>query len=115
MVKNQAGALKLLLTFDIVPERTNCYYEFMLNEMIPRMQAHGLHTIEAWHTAYGDRPLRLIVMATRDLETLECALNTEDWCELEGRLMDMITNYERRVVSARSQFQFFNTESREPF
>lgn len=115
MVNNLAGALKLLLSFDIIPEQTNCYYEFMLNEMVPRMQVHGLHTIEAWHTAYGDRPLRLIVMAARDLETLEHALGTEDWCELEGRLLDLVANYERRVVTARSQFQFFNTVSRERF
>jgi hypothetical protein len=115
MVNNPASALKLLLSFDIIPERANCYYEFMLNEMVPRMQVHGLHTIEAWHTAYGDRPLRLIVMAARDLETLECALDSEDWRELEGRLLDLVTNYERRVATARSQFQFFNTESRERF
>ncbi len=115
MIKKSSSALKLLMSFDIIPERTNYYYEFMLNEMIPRMQAHGLHTVESWHTAYGDRPLRLIVMAARDLETLERALDSDDWHELEDRLLDLVTNYERRVVSARSQFQFFNTESTERF
>ncbi len=112
-MKRTNHAVKMLLSFDIVPERTNYYYEFMLNEMIPRMQAHGLHTVEAWHTAYGNRPLRLIVMAARDVETLERALETEDWCELEDRLLDLVTGYERRIVAARSQFQFFNTESTE--
>ncbi len=107
-------AVKLLLSFDILPERTNYYYEFMLNEMIPRMQAHGLHTVESWHTAFGNRPLRLIVMAARDIETLEHALDSDDWYELEDRLMDYVFNYERRIVSARSQFQFFNTQSTEP-
>ena len=113
-MKRSSNAYKLLLSFDIVPERTNYYYEFMLNEMIPRMQAHGLHTIEAWHTAYGDRPLRLIVMAARDLETIERALDTGDWHELEDRLLDLVIGYERRIVTARSQFQFFNTETERP-
>jgi hypothetical protein len=103
----------MLLAYDLVPERTNYYYEFMLGELIPRMQALGLHTVEAWHTAYGDRPVRLIVMAARDLEVLERVLESLEWRELEDRLLDYVTSYERRIVSARTQFQFFNTESTE--
>ncbi len=110
-MRKSSSALKLLLSFDIIPDRANYYYEFMLNEMIPRMQAHGLHTVESWHTAYGNRPLRLIVMAARDLETIERALDSDDWTELEDRLLDLVTGYERRIVPARSQFQFFNTAS----
>ena len=108
-----ATAYKLLLAYDIAPEQLQEYYEFMTGELMPRMDLHGLRTIEAWHTAYGDRPVRLVVMAARDLETLEQALASPDWPELEERLQGYVTNYERRIVAARGQFQFFNTASRE--
>jgi hypothetical protein len=110
---NENQAVKLLLVYDIIPETANEYLEFALGEMIPRLQVLGVHTLEAWHTAFGERPIRLIVMAARDRETLDRALSTPDWQDLEARLQQYVVNYHRRAVPARSQFQFFNAPSTE--
>ena len=51
--------VKMLISYDVVPELQQAYYEFVLGELIPSAQQMGLVLSEAWHTAYGDYPIRL--------------------------------------------------------
>ena len=101
-----ARAVKLLLTYDPIPERREDYFEYMLSEFVPRLERMGLTMCEVWHTAYGDYPLRLTGFLAPDRDTLESVLNSEAFQDLERRLQQYVVNYRRRVVPLRRRFQF---------
>src|SRR3972149_3668319 len=50
--------VKLLLSYDPLPERGEEYFRYVLGEFVPALEHLGLTMSEAWHTAYGSRPPR---------------------------------------------------------
>jgi len=99
--------VKLLLTYDIRADIQDRYFQFMLGEMVPTLQAQGLVMNGAWHTAYGEYPMRLVEFIAEDRNELEAILASEVWEKLEGRLRLYVQNYTRRVVPLReNNFQF---------
>ncbi len=98
--------VKLLLTFDPIPETRESYFNYVLGEFVPTLEHLGLTMSEAWHTAYGEYPLRLTAFVAHDQETLDRILDSETFRQLESRLQTYVVNYTRRVVPVRSRFQF---------
>jgi hypothetical protein len=98
---------KLILTYDIDGQATDNYFQFVLGEMVPAMQAQGLQMSGAWHTAYGEYPMRLVEFIADDQGALEAVLDTPLWADLERRLRGFVTNYSKKTVRLRDdQFQF---------
>ena len=99
--------VKLILTYDIIPETQDRYYQYMLGEMVPAAQSLGLQMSGAWHTAYGDYPIRLVEFIGDNYEAVVTVLDGSDWERLENHLQKYITNYRRKIVRLREdQFQF---------
>jgi hypothetical protein len=98
--------VKLLISYDIVPELQQAYYEFVLGEFIPSAQSLGLVLSEAWHTAYGDYPVRLNGFVARDKPSLDRILSGSEWRQLEDKLKRFVTMYDKRIVAFREGFQF---------
>lgn len=98
--------VKLLLSYDPLPEHREEYFRYVLGEFVPAMENLGLTLCEAWHTAYGRYPLRLTGFLATDRETLEAVMSSEDFVELEGRLQDYVINYRRKIVRQAPRFQF---------
>lgn len=98
--------VKLLLSYDPIVEQREQYFNYVMGEFVPTMEHLGLSMCEAWHTAYGRYPLRLQCFSAPDLETMEDVLASEDFQELESRLLQLVENYNRRIVPSRSRFQF---------
>ncbi len=98
--------VKMLLSFDIRPGRENAYRRFIMEEFLPQAQALGLIPTDAWHTAYGDYPIRLIGFAADDLETARSARATEQWQALMKELESYTMNLTLRVVPLRGGFQW---------
>ena len=96
----------LLLTYDPMPDRREAYFSFVLGEFVPEMERLGLKMSEAWHTAYGDYPLRLTGFIAPDQTTMDFAVGSPDFQGLEQRLQDFVVNYQRRVAPLRRRFQF---------
>ena len=99
-------AVKLIITYDPVPERREAYFRYVLGEFVPALEQMGLTLNEAWHTAYGEYPLRMSGFLASDERTMEGILNSQEFRELEARLQEYVINYSRRVVSCNSSFQF---------
>lgn len=99
-------AMKLLLIYDPLPEQREEYFSYVLGEFVPALESLGLKLCEAWHTAYGDYPLRLTAFQAADRATLEAVLASEDFRDLENRLQDYVINYRRKIVSEQRRFQF---------
>jgi hypothetical protein len=100
------NGLKLVLSYNIQPQGAQEYYQFVLGQYIPAMQSLGLEMAEAWHTAYGDYPNRLIVFVSRDQETARQAINDPTWDELNDRLLEFVTDFDYKLIPYRLGFQY---------
>jgi hypothetical protein len=97
--------LKILLSYDVRPNMLQEYYQFVMGRYLPTMQALGLQMSEAWHTAYGDAPNRLIGFVCEDDGTLEDLLDSEQWQELNEQLAEYVTEFDYKVIPYRGGFQ----------
>ena len=54
MMSNELeGYVKILLTYDILPNAVEGYHQYMLGEMVPKAQDMGLNTQPIGHLGYG--------------------------------------------------------------
>jgi len=98
--------VKLLLSYDIRAGQENAYRRFVSEELLPQAQELGLAPTDAWHTAYGRYPLRLIGFIADDLATAQAACATDRWRELIRRLEGYAVNFQQRLVPFRGGFQW---------
>ena len=98
-------AVKLLMTWDMVPGREQEYFEFLVREFVPGMQKLGIQPSEAWYTTYGDAPQMLTGFVAEDVDVMRNALETEEWAKLSERLFEFVTNFKSKVVRATGGFQ----------
>lgn len=96
---------KLLLSYEVNPESLQDYYQFVMNSYVPTMQAMGLQMSEAWHTAYGDVPNRLIGFVTDSEESILNVLKNETWLRLNEQLEEYVTEFSYKVIPYRGGFQ----------
>lgn|SRR5574341_1069426 len=106
MKKAASSGSKMLLTYNIVPERQEMYMRFMLNEFIPTLQSLGLTNVGIWHTAYGNYPMRLLVFVAEDSDVMARVIESDPWGEMEEKLKTFVTEYTRRIVPYDPGFQF---------
>jgi hypothetical protein len=98
----------LVFTYDLLPNQEEDYYKFALSEFVPGMQALGLYLVRAWHTLYGQYPLRQSEFVAENLDTVRDALNNPSFADLEERMMDFVTNYDRHIVAFADGFQMIS-------
>ena len=98
-------AVKLLMTWDILPGREQEYFEFVVRDFIPGVQRMGMEPSDAWYTMYGSQPQILAAMQMPSVGSVEKILNSSEWGELTQRLLDYVENFQLKVVQARSGFQ----------
>lgn len=98
-------AVKLLMTWDILPGREQEYFEFVVRDFIPGVQRMGMEPSDAWFTMYGGQPQILAAMQMPSIVSLQRVLDSAEWKELVQRLLDYVENYQFKVVQARAGFQ----------
>lgn len=98
-------AVKLLMTWDMVPGREQEYFEFLVREFVPGLQRLGVKPTEAWYTTYGTGPQMLAGFVADNQEAMQEALDTTDWAELQDQLFEFVTNFSAKVVKATGGFQ----------
>ena len=99
-------SVKVLMTWDIAPERDQEYFEFIIGEFIPGVQRLGLQPAEAWATLYGAYPQIQVGLIASDAQQARQILASGDWVVLQERLFGFVKNYSHKVVPARGGFQF---------
>ena len=107
--------VKLLLAYDIKPQRLEEYYQFILGEFLPRAHTLGLKLRSSWQTVYGNYPDRLVEFVAKDLETMQSALHHEVWDSIETKLGEYVANYEKQIVPLKPNFQFFIPRRRKQY
>ena len=99
------GRLKLLLSYNIVPQHQEEYMQFAVQVFVPTLQRIGLENQGVWHTAWGDYPNRLIVFVGEAQDVRE-AMASDTWEQMESRLKEFVSDYTRRIVPFQPGFQF---------
>lgn len=98
-------ATKLLMRWDIRPEREAEYSDFVANEFIPRINKLGVVEIQAWYTVYGDCEQIMVSGVTQTMEQMRYILDSDEWDRLRERLDELVENFNIKVVSAGPGFQ----------
>lgn len=98
-------AVKLLMTWDILPGREQEYFEFVVRDFIPGMQRLGLEPSDAWFTMYGEHPQIMAAAQMSSLDSLNKVLETQEWADLVKLLMDYVENFKVKIVPAQAGFQ----------
>ena len=98
-------AVKLLMTWDILPGREQDYFEFVVRDFIPGLQGLGMEPSDAWYTMYGDQPQIMAAAQIDSMPALRSILDSEGWDGLTGRLLDYVGNFYFKVVESRGGFQ----------
>ncbi len=96
---------KLILFYNIKPDKQDQYYRYMLSSFVPAVQQLGVYMHMVWHVTYGDYPMRKIEFVTENADILRRLFLSQEWDDLENRLQQYVDDYERKVVDYRSGFQ----------
>lgn len=98
-------AIKLLMTWDILPGREQEYFEFVVRDFIPGIQSIGMEPSDAWFTMYGSQPQIMAAIMMPSYQALQKVLQSDEWESLKLRLLDYVENLDFKVVQARNGFQ----------
>ncbi len=97
---------KLLLSYHVKPESLQQYYQFVMGRYVPSLQSMGFQMSEAWHTAYGNAPNRLIGFVCRESDTVDELLESDMWQTLNEELEEYVVDLDYKVIPYRGGFQF---------
>ncbi len=104
-MNEESFGTKLLLSYEVNSESLQEYYQFVMTRYIPTMQSLGLQMSEAWHTAYGDAPNRLIGFVTDNQENMLDLLQDDDWLALNDQLEQYVSEFTYKMIPYRGGFQ----------
>jgi hypothetical protein len=97
---------KVIMTWDIAPEREQEYFEFVVREFIPGVQKLGFELTDAWATIYGNQPQIMVGATLQSLSQVQQVLDSSEWQSLNNQLQDFVQNYQQKVVEEQGGFQF---------
>lgn len=99
---------KLIMYWDIRPNRDQEYFEFIVREWVPATARMGLQTVGAWFSVYTrdiSQPRIMAEALTEDLETMRHILNSQEWKDIQSKLKEYVENYSQKVVETSGDFQ----------
>ena len=96
---------KLLMSWNILPGHEQDYFEFVVRDFIPGVQKMGLELSDAWYTAYGNQPQILAAGQMTSIQGMKLVINSPEWKDLNSRLLELVENYQFKIVPARGGFQ----------
>lgn len=99
-------SVKLIMTWDIIPEREQEYFEFVVREFIPGVQRLGFMVEDAWATVFGDQPQIQVGAVYDSYSEAKTLIQSADWISLQNRLLDYVKNYQHKLVPIHPGFQF---------
>ena len=97
--------VKLLMTWDILPNLEQEYFEFVISDFIPEIKQLGISPVDLWYTLYGDQPQIMVAAKTQSQAALNIAMASKEWQRLIENLLQFVGNFSYKVISAQTGFQ----------
>lgn len=93
------------MSWDILHDREQEYFEFVISEFIPEIKQLGIRPVDAWYTMYGDHPQIMVSARSRSQAALNLTLASQEWTQLRDNLLTYVDNFTYKIIPARSSFQ----------
>lgn len=97
--------VKLLMTWDILPNQEQEYFEFVISDFLPEIKQLGIRPVDVWYTMYGDQPQIMVAAKTQSQAALNIAMASKEWQRLLDNLLQFVENFSYKIISARTGFQ----------
>ena len=97
--------VKLLMTWDILPDQEQEYFEFVISDFLPEIKLLGIRTVDVWYTLYGDQPQIMVAAKTQSQAALNVAMASKEWQRLLDNLLQIVENFSYKIISAKTGFQ----------
>jgi hypothetical protein len=97
--------VKLLMSWDILPNQEQEYFEFVVSDFIPDIKQLGIRPVDAWYTMYGDQPQIMVSAKSNSQAALNVAMASKEWNRLLENLLKYVDNFSYKIVPAKSGFQ----------
>ena len=97
--------VKLLLTWDILPNQEQEYFEFVIGDFLPEIKQLGIRPADIWYTVYGDQPQIMVASKTQSQASLNVVMASKEWLLLLENLMKFVENFSYKVIPAQTGFQ----------
>jgi len=97
--------VKLLMTWDILPNREQEYFEFVISDFNPEMKQLGIRPVDAWYTMFGEQPQIMIAAKIQSQAALNVAMASKEWQRLLDNLLQFVENLSFKVIPSRTGFQ----------
>ncbi len=98
-------AVKLLVTYEVKNNSDPDYHKFMMGQYLPTLQSLGLQMSEAWYTAYGEAPSRMMGFVSPDRAAMSEMLGSDEWSELTKTLEGFVEEFDYKIIPYRQGFQ----------
>jgi hypothetical protein len=93
------------MTWDILPNKEQEYFEFVVSEFIPKIKRLGISPVDAWYTMYGNSPQIMVTAKMKNQAALDVAMASKEWDRLIDDLLEFVDNFAYKVIPSRSGFQ----------
>lgn len=97
--------VKLLMTWDILPNLEQEYFEFVISDFLPEIKQLGIRPEDLWYTMYGDKPQIMVAARTQSQSALNVVMASKEWLLLLENLLKFVENFSYKVISAQTGFQ----------
>lgn len=97
--------VKLLMTWDILPNLEQEYFEFVISDFLPEIKQLGIRPVDAWYTMYGDQPQIMVAARTQSQSALNVVMASKEWLLLLENLLRFVENFSYKVIPAQTGFQ----------
>jgi len=97
--------VKLLMTWDILPNREQEYFEFVISVFIPETKQLGIKPVDVWYTVYGEQPQMMVAAKIQSQAALNVTMASKEWQRLLDNLMQFVENFSYKVIPSRTGFQ----------
>jgi hypothetical protein len=97
--------IKLLMRWNIRPEKESEYFEFLVHEFIPALNRLGVEDMLVWYTAYGECEQKLAEGVIPSEEKMREILASEEWIAVTDRLQSYVVDYNLKAIQASKGFQ----------
>ena len=97
--------VKLIMTWDILPNQEQEYFEFVISDFLPEIKQLGIRPADIWYTMYGDQPQIMVAAKTQSQASLNVVMASKEWLLLIENLLKFVENFSYKVVPAQTGFQ----------
>ena len=97
--------VKLLMTWDILPNLEQEYFEFVIGDFLPEIKQLGIRPADIWYTLYGKQPQIMVAAKTQSQASLNIVMASKEWLLLLENLLKFVENFSYKVIPAQTGFQ----------